>query len=428
MAMFQTREIVTAIEIGTSKICVLVGEAGPDGRVSIIGRGTAPSDGAVIKGEIDHMEKAFEQLSIALEEANRTSDRELDNSRLVVVVVTGCGIVSHQGVGTVFIKNEQHKVTEKERFEAHENAKIQHIAPDREIINSSESYFVIDDRRVRNPINHIAQKLDAHVHVVHALAARLENFRSIIRDSGFEDTMVEVAFAPLATDFGILSDEERDNGVLLIDLGAGTTEYDVEYNTGVQASGVLQVGFEHVCNDLSIGLDLPIGVCRTLIESGTLNQAIRERRESLEFPMPGRRQSRQIPLASFETIIDLRLREIFEIIKMQLVEKGALCNLDAGGVLTGGGALFDRSAALFREVFDMPCRVGQPLEAGGAVTGVDNPRFSTAWGALKIAAYYNEVNCGSVGRGPVRSLIDVMDGLISRTRRGWKDLKGTIRV
>ena len=425
--MFHSREIVTAIELGSSKICVLIGEAGEGGRVNIIGRGTAPSAGAVVKGEIYNMEKAFDQLAAALEEADRSSNHELGNSRLVVVVVTGCGIDSHQGVGTVFIKNEQHRVTQKERFEAHENAKVQHIAPDREIINSSESYFMIDGRPVRNPLEQNARKLDAYVHVVHAVASRLENFRTIVRESGFEDSMMEVAFAPLAADFGILSEEEREHGVLLIDLGAGTTEFDVEYNSGIQASGVIQVGFDHVCNDLSIGLDLPISLCRKLIEEGTLVRAIRDRRDWLEFPQPGSGM-RRIPLVSFETIVDLRLREIFEIIKKTLADRGALGNLEAGGVLTGGGALFERTAGIFREVFDLSCRIGQPLESGGAVVGVENPRYSTVWGALKIAAYYNELNSGSRGRGTFGNLIDAADGFLSRFRRNLSNLKETIRM
>lgn len=150
--------------------------------------------------------------------------------------------------------------------------------------------------------------------MVHADAARLENFRSIVRDSGFEEAAIEVAFSPLADDFGILSDEEREHGVLLVDLGAGTTEFVVEYNSGVQASGVLQVGFDHVCNDLSLGLDLHIDVCRKLIEEKTLQRAMQERREYMEFPSSTGR-GRKIPLPSFEVIIDARLREIFEIIR-----------------------------------------------------------------------------------------------------------------
>lgn len=123
--------------------------------------------------------------------------------------MTGCRMEAFQGIGSVVVRNDEHKVTNKERIEAHENARVLHLATGREIINSSESYFTIDERRIRNPLNHTASKLEAYVHVVHADAARLENFRSIVRDSGFEEAAIEVAFSPLADDFGILSDEER---------------------------------------------------------------------------------------------------------------------------------------------------------------------------------------------------------------------------
>ena len=337
--MFHTRDIVTAIEIGTSKINVLVGEAGPDGRVNVVGRGSAPSAGSVVKGEIEDMDLAFEQLGNAIADAESASDGLLNSTKVVVVAVTGCRMEAFQGIGSVVVRNDEHKVTNKERIEAHENARVLHLATGREIINSSESYFTIDERRIRNPLNHTASKLEAYVHVVHADAARLENFRSIVRDSGFEEAAIEVAFSPLADDFGILSDEEREHGVLLVDLGAGTTEFVVEYNSGVQASGVLQIGFDHVCNDLSLGLDLHIDVCRKLIEEKTLQRAMQERREYMEFPSSTGR-GRKIPLPSFEVIIDARLREIFEIIRSMAAAQGALGSLDAGGALTRGGALF----------------------------------------------------------------------------------------
>ena len=424
--MFHTRDIVTAIEIGTSKINVLVGEAGPDGRVNVVGRGSAPSAGSVVKGEIEDMDLAFEQLGNAIADAESASDGLLNSTKVVVVAVTGCRMEAFQGIGSVVVRNDEHKVTNKERIEAHENARVLHLATGREIINSSESYFTIDERRIRNPLNHTASKLEAYVHVVHADAARLENFRSIVRDSGFEEAAIEVAFSPLADDFGILSDEEREHGVLLVDLGAGTTEFVVEYNSGVQASGVLQVGFDHVCNDLSLGLDLHIDVCRKLIEEKTLQRAMQERREYMEFPSSTGR-GRKIPLPSFEVIIDARLREIFEIIRSMAAAQGALGSLGAGGVLTGGGALFERTAPIFREVFDMSCRIGQPFEAGGALTGLDTPRCSTIWGALKIAGYYNELNAGQSGRGMVGSLIDVVDGVLNKTRMGWQNFKGALR-
>lgn len=415
--MFNNRKIVTAVDLGTSKICVLVGEILPNGNLKIIGHGCVPSGGAIVKGEICNMDKAAELLAMAMEEADRRSNQELNNSSLVVVPVTGCGIESVQGVGSALINSESQLVTDKECNEAIENAKYQQLSAGREIINISESWFEIDDRPVKNPISQSGRKLDAHVHIVHGVSSRVQNFKKIIRDCGFEDSVIYPAFAPLVTDYGILSEDERASGALLIDLGAGTTEYDVECNSVLRASGVIQVGFDHVCNDLAVGLDLKIGICRKIIEEGTLTRAIREHRDVLEFPGSKVNSIRRIPVTSFETIIDLRLREIFEIIKNILAEKNELNQLGAGGILTGGGAMFERTGAIFRDVFEMNCRIAQPLENGEPIPLLPNPRFCTAWGALRLAVAYEAMNHGNSRRVGLGGLLDIMDSAVCRIRK-----------
>ncbi len=413
--MFHSRNIVSAVEMGTSKFCVLVGELGDDGRLDVIGRGEAPSAGSVVKGEIVNMEKAFDQLSRALEEADRASERALSLSRLVMVLVTGCGISSQPGVGMVLVRNPEHTVTEEERREANDNARILNLSAERKIINTSESFFLVDGRRVSNPLRHQGSKLEAHIHIVHGISARVDNFRNLVRESGFEDADIDVVFSPVAADLGVLNELEREDGVLLIDLGAGCAEYVMEYDNGVCASGVLQVGMEHVANDLSIGLNLGIDQCRRLLVSGELLQAERERRSHLTMRTGGGPE-RAIPLCSFETIIDCRLRELFAIIRRQLELAGAPRSLAAGGVRPGGGALFPRSRELFSEVFDLSCRVAHPHDAEGAITDLSNPRYSAVWGALKIAAHYRSVE--AAGEGVAGGVLASLERSLGSLRRG----------
>jgi len=411
--VFHSRNIVSAVEMGTSKFCVLVGEVDENGHLDVIGRGEAPSAGSVVKGEIVDMEKAGDQLAKALEEADRASGRSLALSHLMMVLVTGCGISSQPGVGMVLIRNDEHVVTDAERREANDNARVLNLAAERKIINTSESFFLVDGRRVSNPLRHHGSKLEAHIHIVHGISARVDNFRNLLRESGFEDTDIDVVFSPVAADFGVLSEREREDGVLLIDLGAGCTEYVMEYDNGLCASGVLQVGMEHVANDLSIGLGLSIDQCRKLLVSGEMERAA-ERGESQLTLRGGTGSERSIPLCSFDTIIDCRLREIFTIIRRQLELAGSPRSLAAGGVLTGGGALFPRARELFSEVFDLSCQVAQPRDAEGAITDLASPRYSAVWGALKIAAHYR--NGGSAaGNGGFWSL---WDNLAVSLRRG----------
>ena len=394
--MFHSRNIVSAVEMGTSKFCVLVGEVDENGRLDVIGRGEAPSAGSVVKGEIVDMEKAGDQLTRALDEADRSSGRALALSHLMMVVVTGCGISSQPGVGVTTIRNDEHIVTEDERLQANENARVLNLTADRKIINTSESFFLVDGRRVSNPLRHQGSKLEAHIHIVHGISARVDSFRNLLRESGFEDTDIDLVFAPVAADFGVLSEAEREDGVLLVDLGAGCTEYVMEYDNGLCASGVLQVGMEHVANDLSIGLGLSIDQCRKLLVSGELQRAA-ERGETHLVLRGGTGAERSIPLCSFDAVIDSRLRELFTIIRRQLELAGAPRSLAAGGVLTGGGALFPRARELFGEVFDLSCQVACPRDAEGAITDLASPRYSAVWGALKIAAHYRD---NGPGGGP----------------------------
>ncbi len=407
--MFHSRNIVSAVEMGTSKFCVLVGEIDENGRLDVIGRGEAPSAGSVVKGEIVDMERAGDQLSRALDEADRASGRALALSHLMMVVVTGCGISSQPGVGVVLIRNDEHVVTEAERSEANENARVLNLAADRKIINTSESFFLVDGRRVSNPLRHQGSKLEAHIHIVHGISARVESFRNLLREAGFEDTDIDMVFAPVAADFGVLSEAEREDGVLLIDLGAGCTEYVMEYDNGLHASGVLQVGMEHVANDLAIGLGLSIDQCRKLLVSGELQRASEQGLTHLKL-RGGTGSERAIPLSSFDTIIDCRLRELFTIIRRQLELAGAPRSLAAGGVLTGGGALFPRARELFSEVFDLSCQVACPRDAEGAITDLASPRYSAVWGALKIAAHYRD-------SGTTDNIMSVFDNLAASLRR-----------
>ena len=423
--MFKNRDIVCSVEIGTSKICVLLGEISGDGQVEVIGRGLVPSAGTVVKGEICNYPALLPLLEKAVDEADASSGGRLGDCRLVHVLVTGCGISSQQGVGSSTIRNDERIVTEAERREAMENAQVLNLAGDREILNCSETFFKVDGRRVSDPLQQRGARLETHVHVVHGIAARLDVFRRAVADAGFGDVDTEVTFSVLADDFAVLTDEEREQGVLLVDLGAGCTEYIVEYDRGICASGVIQLGMEHVANDLSVAMNLNIDLCRRMLADGTLGRMRAENREYLEF-RGSAGHLRKIPFSSFETVIDWRLREIFEIIREQLAGSGAPHSLDAGGVLTGGGASFFRSEELFREVFELDCRKRIPADVGGVLTGLDDPRYTSVWGGLKLAAHflgeYDET------RRPFDSLVDGLNRMWGSGKTTLKNIKKVIKI
>ncbi|MDD3154625.1 MAG: cell division protein FtsA [Victivallaceae bacterium] len=428
--MGRVRNIVSAIEIGSSKICVLVGEGEDENNLQVIGRGEVASAGTVVKGEIVDMDGAFELLTQAIDDADSSSGGAMNSSSAIAVGVTGCGIDSFAGVGSVFIKNEEHKVSYADRDEALQNARIATLPVGRTVLNSAESYFVIDNRlKVRNPNNQNARKLDAHVRVIHGLANRLENFRTAVRNCGYEEN-VELIFNAFASDLGILSETERHQGVLLIDFGAGSTEYSVDYDNGVIIAGMLQVGFEHVLNDLSLALNIHIDECRKMAKSGLLAQIFAEQRAVVELPGNGTvsGKPRQVPLSTFETVIDARLQETFSIISKRIATEIGPLTLESGLVVTGGGALLPRVLEIAQNEFSLSGRVGQPYLPGGAVTNLANPRYSTVWGLLKLAAQCNRGYLPKGSGNLVDKVFTSVDGFYSGLRQTFGDLIASFKI
>lgn len=417
--MFENHDVVCAIELGTSKVGVLLGAVDNREQPEIIGCGFKSISGAVVKGEIFDMELAFDALSQAIEDADNSSGRKLADCRMAVVLATGCGIDFVNGIGNVAITNEGRVVTENDMNLAQENGSVVNLASDREVINTAVSYFMLDERRLINPLQQTGSRLEARVHVVHAISSRIANFRSIVQQAGFENVRVEPVFSAFAVEAGIVGDLDREHGMLLIDLGAGCTEYLVEFDRGIRNSGMIQIGMEHVANDLSIGLSLPIEICRRILMDGTLKQAVASKQEYLKLPA-NIGTPRKIPIRNFEMIVDARIQEIFLIIRKRLLARQAVQSLCAGGILTGGGALFYRTREIFKEVFEMSCRIGQPSDAEGVVTDIANPRYSALWGGLKISAHYYNI-FGERRSGVFTKMIDSVNRSIDKAGvRGWK--------
>jgi len=388
--MFQNKEkIVSAIELGTSKIAVLIGrfdQTEPDS-LEVIGFGEAPSKGSVVKGEIVDMDAAFETLSFVLDEADKKSGHRLLDSCFTVIPVTGCGITIYHGVGSAPVRGENGIVTNEDCANADDNASILQLPGENRIISSFESYFTLDEGTpIRNPLGHTASRLFSHCLIVTGNANRLQNFNEIVMDSGVE-VNARCFFSPSAEDRAILNEDECEHGVLMVDVGAGVTEFWVEFRSGVIGGGMFPIGFDHVLNDLSLGLKLPIQTLRNMAESGQLNQLFLERPAFWEVPRELGR-IRKIPFSSMEMIVDARLQELFAMIHEQLEKEKLLSQLSAGGVLTGGGALFCRTQEIMHDCFDFSVRCGKPQNIAGAATGLDSPRYSLLWGSLKLAEFY----------------------------------------
>lgn len=423
--MFRSRNFITAIEIGTSKVCVLVGESDSEGNIQIKGHGERSTYGYVSKGEITEFSAVQELLSAAIDEADDAAGHNIADSDNIFVTVTASDISSFQGIGTVFITGQDRRITGEDVDEAVKTAQVKPLPRGHIAINSFDSYYQIDgSRKIKNPLDLVADKLEAYIHVIHGDENRIESFLSAIRDVGFDENVVPV-FSGVASAFGTLTEDEKENGVLLIEMGAGTTEYLAVYNYGIMLSGVIPVGLDHVANDLAVGLDMSIGKARTLLNDGEYYRLKQAGKATLE----QKRQSggmRRIPINSIEKIVDLRLRELFQIIHNRVRKEDILLN--SGGILSGGAALLPQALDVFKSVFEIPVRAGKPLDLTGAMTGLDSPRYNTVWGLLRYGDYMTRAGKSKSNKGLFDKGLDFLDGLLLRPIfKNIRDIKDAIK-
>jgi len=425
MAFFQKRDILTAIEIGTSKICVLVGELDEQSQVTIIGHGEKALFGAVRKGEIIDMDTVSDALFSAITDAEQTSGINVDNSS-VYVAVTGSHISSQQSNGSVIITGDDKNVTGDHVAEATENAKFLPLLPGNSVINYFDSYYLIDGkRRLANPVGHVAHKLDAYVHIIYGDQNRIENFKSIVNEIGIE-VQVEPVFSAVASAYGALSEEEDKQGVLLVEMGAGTTEFMVFKDSGVRHSGVLPIGCDHIANDLSLGLDITFSTASTLLTSKEYDYHKRKGDAFMELSGTIRESHRKIPLASIDKIIDSRLRETAQIIFDKVNDLSLVSELSMGIVLSGGGALISLAPEILNSVFRTPVRVAKPTGMNGP-SSFETPRYTTVCGLLKCGLTLKEAERVNRQKGVVSRTSSLVSQLFSPVINTINDIRESIK-
>lgn len=254
--------------------------------------------------------------------------------------------------------------------------------------NSFDGFFVLDRRsRVKYPVGQEAHQLDAYLHILTTEQRVLDQIHSVMFNLGFE-RKGEPLFNGIASAYGVLRKDEREQGALLIDFGHGACDYVLVCTEGIYLSGVLPVGVAHVANDLAVGLDLPYDFCLKFLREGKLKKMREADSAFLEYVVSVTGKKRRIPLDSFERIMELRLREIYSVILAKVREKNLNSCMTAGIVLCGGGAVIDGSLDAAKIVFsDSAIRIGEPFGVSGSMAGFEMPPpcYAAVLGALKYA-------------------------------------------
>ncbi|HCY88325.1 MAG TPA: cell division protein FtsA [Desulfobacteraceae bacterium] len=368
-------KILVGLDIGTTKICAVVGEM-LDEEVNIIGVGSHPSTG-LRKGSVVNIESTVDSIKKAVEEAELMAGCDISS---VYVGIAGNHIKGFNSHGIIAIKGRE--ITEADVERVIDAAKAVAIPTDREILHVIPQEFIVDDMEsIQNPVGMTAIRLEAKIHIVTGAVSSARNIVKCCNKAGLE--VCDIVLESLASGQAVLTDEEKELGCALADMGGGTTDLALFKDNNVKFIYELTVGGHNLTNDISIGLRTPLPEAEKIkIEHGTcVPQHVRSG-ESIEVPAVGGREPKRLSKGILAEILEPRVEEVFSLLKQELFSNGLENSFPAGFVLTGGSVVLDGIAELAESVFGVPVRVGEPNRIGGLKDIVKNPAYATAVGLV----------------------------------------------
>ena len=383
--MFDDGNIIAGLEIGTSKICVVVGELTADGGLNIIGLGQSPSQG-VRKGEITDPQKVEENLRTAMFEAEQMADVEI---RSVYLGVSGSHIRGFNNRGVHPVVSADREISPDDVDDVLKNAKAINLPAENTVIHAVRQHFFVDGQDgVTNPIGMLGARLEVDMHVIHGHANRLQNAIRLVKATSLE--VEEIVFTGLASALALLTNEQKELGALVIDIGGGTTEYVVFADGVIRHSGVLAVGGDHVSNDLAYGLKVPLSRAEKLkMEHGSALVAESAKGQSISITNDLGLELKRVNVEHLQRISSLRLEEIFRLIAQDLDAAGLTDYLRAGVFLCGGSSRTPGLVPLAENVFQMNVAPGHATAISGLTTALDQPEFAAAIGLVKYGSLKN---------------------------------------
>jgi cell division protein FtsA len=379
--MAKAEQYVVGIDIGSSKVAVLIGQRDGKGALEVAGRGTAPNRGTR-RGNIVNVEAAVEALKAASEEAEVMAGVEISRA---YVGVAGADVRCVNARGMVSVARKDREIMKPDIQRALGAAQSAALPSDREILHAIAQEFVVDEQGgISDPLGMLGSRLEVQVHLITGQVTRSKTLLTCVNRAGIE--VAEMVFEPLATAEAVLTPDERDLGVLLIDIGAGTTGYALFAEGEVQHSAVLPVGAGHFTNDLAMVLRTPYAEAeRIKIREGCCLLSMVQEEEGVSVPAVAGGSPRVVPKREICEILQPRAEELVSLVREDLGKNGWDGQLRGGIVLTGGGAQLDGLLELCGQAFNASVRYGLPHGLGGLVDVINSPGWSTAAGLLHYA-------------------------------------------
>jgi len=367
--------IIVGLDIGTTKICCIVGEVTEKG-LDIIGIGTSPSKG-LKKGVVINIESTVASIQRAVEEAELMAGIKITE---VYAGISGSHIKGFNSHGIVAVKDGE--VTESDISRVIDAAKAVAIPLDREIIHVLPQEYVVDDQDgIRDPLGMSGVRLEAKVHIVSALVSSAQNIIKCANRTGLN--VADIVLQQLASSHAVLNEDEKDLGVALVDIGGGTTDLAIWSHGAIVHTSVLGLGGNHLTNDIAVGLRTPTEDAERVKQKyGLALAGLCKKDEMMEVASVGGRTARHLSRQILAEIIEPRMEEILTLVKKEIQKTGFEDLLASGVVITGGSSLLPGTVELAEDVLGLPVRLGVPYGVGGLVDVVKSPSYATGVGLV----------------------------------------------
>lgn len=401
-------KLYVGLEIGTSKTCAVVGELRPDSGIRILGVGQVPSRG-VRKGEIIDFERAQGCLHDALIKAEERCGQAI---KKVYLSISGAHIESTNNRGSIRVSNGK-EVTDRDVAEVQELARDFELPQSHAPLHSMVRSYHLDGQDVsQSPLGLAGQVLEADYHIIHGIRTRIQNTIRCVRELPME--VEDIVFAPLASAQVVLNRSQRDQGALVLDIGGGTTDYVLYHKGAVVASGCLGVGGDHITNDISMVLRVPMKVAEKLkTQYGSVFFDSRKDGNVMVIEN-GSEAPIEVDENMLNQIIHLRVREMLELVARRLEPAGLLKLAGAGLFLTGGSSLLEGLGDLAQAIFKLPVQRDSGLGQTGARANFDNPQYSTPIGLVRFGQL---MDSQAAKRGPASGLSGKIGGWLGGVAR-----------
>ncbi|MCK4646503.1 MAG: cell division protein FtsA [Candidatus Aminicenantes bacterium] len=370
---------IVGLDIGTKKVAAIIGEITENKKIEIIGIGTAESRG-LRKGVVVNLDATVDAIKKAQEEAELMAGVEIDSA---FVGISGAHIKSFNSRGVIAVSSKNREISREDIHRVIDQSKAVSIPPDREIIHIIPQEFLVDEQDgIKDPLGMNGIKLEVNVHIITSANTSVQNLKTCIGRAGIE--IEQIVLNQIAASTSILSHDEMELGVGLIDIGGGTTEISIFERGSLWYTSIIPIGGDNFTNDIAVGLRTPIPEAEKIKKKfGCVSSPILDEQDTIEVPSVGSgKKSRVLSRQLLADIIQPRAEEIFRLVDNDIKRMGYEKSLNSGIVLTGGTALLEGLEEAAEQIFDLPVRRGDPSGIGGLVDRVNTPDYATAVGLI----------------------------------------------